>query len=239
MVCIHLFFVVAMYVGTRYSVDSRYVLIAPFYPFGTAVPFWGQTTEIVSTSSPKRDCSIERVQGTPRLRKGCIRGTPSFCPPFLPRKYVCKGRVPSLMRDLWYLCMGPPIPNALLAGFLESGLVSWATCRTDIFLPRHRLFCVNPSSRPHQRQAATARTRGGGGGTENVSGSRRSPRSGGGNGRGGGGGERGAGGGRAGRRLAERFPERKTRTRVSMMKANVSASNVEADTVRFLLTTIR
>ena len=29
-------------------------------PFGTAVPFWGQTTQISSSLSPQRDCGSER-----------------------------------------------------------------------------------------------------------------------------------------------------------------------------------
>ena len=31
-------------------------------PFRTAVPFWGQPTQILSKLSPKRDCSSERVK---------------------------------------------------------------------------------------------------------------------------------------------------------------------------------
>ena len=30
-------------------------------PFRTAVPFWGQTSQIISNMSPKRDCSLRRV----------------------------------------------------------------------------------------------------------------------------------------------------------------------------------
>ena len=30
-------------------------------PFRTAVPFWGQTTQILSSLSPKRDCGYKRV----------------------------------------------------------------------------------------------------------------------------------------------------------------------------------
>ena len=32
-----------------------------FYPFRTAVPFWGQTTQILSNLSPKRDCGTKRI----------------------------------------------------------------------------------------------------------------------------------------------------------------------------------
>ena len=31
-------------------------------PFRTAVPFWGQTTQISSSLSPKRDCGFEGVK---------------------------------------------------------------------------------------------------------------------------------------------------------------------------------
>ena len=33
-----------------------------FNPFRTAVPFWGQTSQISSKLSPKRDCSAKRVK---------------------------------------------------------------------------------------------------------------------------------------------------------------------------------
>ena len=32
-------------------------------PFGAAVPFWGQTTQILSSLSPTRDCGPKRVEG--------------------------------------------------------------------------------------------------------------------------------------------------------------------------------
>ena len=31
-------------------------------PFRTAVPFWGQPSQILSTLSPKRDCGSKRVK---------------------------------------------------------------------------------------------------------------------------------------------------------------------------------
>ena len=31
-------------------------------PFGTAVPFWGQTTQILSNLSQKRDCGPKKVK---------------------------------------------------------------------------------------------------------------------------------------------------------------------------------
>ena len=35
-----------------------------FNPFGTAVPFWGQTTQFSSSLSPKRDCGSKGVNWT-------------------------------------------------------------------------------------------------------------------------------------------------------------------------------
>ena len=35
--------------------------LCPINPFRTAVPFWGQTTKILSSLSPKRDCGSKRV----------------------------------------------------------------------------------------------------------------------------------------------------------------------------------
>ena len=37
-------------------------IFASVNPFRTAVPFWGQTSQIISNLSPKRDCSPRRVK---------------------------------------------------------------------------------------------------------------------------------------------------------------------------------
>ena len=36
-------------------------------PFRTAVPFWGQTTQISTSLPPKRDCGPKRVKGVSTL----------------------------------------------------------------------------------------------------------------------------------------------------------------------------
>ena len=40
--------------------------ITAINPFRTAVPFWGQTSQISSSLSPKRDCGPKRVKNIPR-----------------------------------------------------------------------------------------------------------------------------------------------------------------------------
>ena len=37
-------------------------------PFRTAVPFWGQNSQIPSSLSPERDCTPKRVKRRPRVR---------------------------------------------------------------------------------------------------------------------------------------------------------------------------
>ena len=54
-------------------------------PFRTAVPFWGQTTQCLSSLSPKRDCGSKWVNcvgvNCSRVRtvKSDSRGTPALC----------------------------------------------------------------------------------------------------------------------------------------------------------------
>ena len=59
-ICARFFF---MY--TRYTAVCVWVLCVSFFtlfnPFRAAVPFWGQTTWILSGLSPKRDCGSRRV----------------------------------------------------------------------------------------------------------------------------------------------------------------------------------
>ena len=37
------------------------IVVRSIYPFRTAVSFWGQTSQVPSTLSPKRDCGSKRV----------------------------------------------------------------------------------------------------------------------------------------------------------------------------------
>ena len=41
-----------------------FVYINTISPFRTAVPFWGQTTQILINLSPNRDCGPKRVNGS-------------------------------------------------------------------------------------------------------------------------------------------------------------------------------
>ena len=41
--------------------ETYIVHVAKFLPFRTAVPFWGQTSQILSYLSPKWDCGPRRV----------------------------------------------------------------------------------------------------------------------------------------------------------------------------------
>ena len=45
-----------------YQVCMSIPLLLIFFPFRTAVPFWGQTTQNLSGFSPKRDCTSKRVK---------------------------------------------------------------------------------------------------------------------------------------------------------------------------------
>ena len=64
----------------------------------TAVPFWGQSSQIPSSLSPKRDCGTKRVERENRLgksshaRRATIGGYNTFCP---PRQICLAVRAPS------------------------------------------------------------------------------------------------------------------------------------------------
>ena len=45
------------------SEKSGATLLPPQHAFRTAVPFWGRTTQILSSLSPKRDSSSRRIAG--------------------------------------------------------------------------------------------------------------------------------------------------------------------------------
>ena len=51
----------------KVSAFKRESIICPrcerLHPFRTAAPLWGQTTQILSNMSPKRDCGSKRVKG--------------------------------------------------------------------------------------------------------------------------------------------------------------------------------
>ena len=46
--------------------------LLPVTPFRTAVPFWGQSTQSLSSWAPERDCSPRRIEEEMRVAKGKI-----------------------------------------------------------------------------------------------------------------------------------------------------------------------
>ena len=49
-----------------------------FNPLRTAVPFWGQTTQISNSLSPKRDCGSKGINSSPQLSSDLRRSVATF-----------------------------------------------------------------------------------------------------------------------------------------------------------------
>ena len=68
-----------------------------FHPFMTAVPLWGQSTQISSSLSPKRDCGSKGVKNDLRSRKvfcpQAATATRAARPSATPLCGVCRGVV--------------------------------------------------------------------------------------------------------------------------------------------------
>ena len=69
-------------------------------PFRTAVPFWGQRTQIPSSLSPKRDCGSKWVKVTCHtLTDLTTLGTVLFTHVVVTRRFVQEGKVHQMMRS--------------------------------------------------------------------------------------------------------------------------------------------
>ena len=130
-------------------------------PCRAAVPFWGQTTQILSGLSPKRDCGIKRVNVPFDAREEKIRkcfGSPSslftfrhdifyfLVLPFLLFRFVSWFSVCSFVRS-FFVCLLCYLSQRMCMSCLSHTRYSLMTWHCIVYSPyRTTTYCRNNST---------------------------------------------------------------------------------------------